>query len=239
MTGLRIMCFNIHGGRSMDGQRDLARVHSLMERFNIDIAVLQEMETRASRGGTPQDVDIVAGATRPHRVIGASITHPDGWYGNLIASRYPVVRSLIHNLETANCYEPRLAVDALVETPLGKLRIIGTHLSLSPFQRWSEARNLMRLIEKVEDTEKHPVLLMGDINEWRPFTRLIRYLDRSMVPLPAGRSFPSRLPVFRLDRAWCDAPHITARAHVLKSRETRVLSDHLPLVLDIEIPRAA
>ena len=46
MTPVRILCFNIHGGYSRDGKRDLARVHALMETLNIDIGCFQEMETR-------------------------------------------------------------------------------------------------------------------------------------------------------------------------------------------------
>src|SRR5688572_31492177 len=130
MTLIRFLSFNIHGGYSLDGRRDLQRVHALLEEMNIDVAVFQEMETRPSYGGTAADIDILAGAARPHHLPGPSMKEDLGWYGNLIVSRYPIVRALAHNLETHPALEPRNAVDALVETPLGNIRVIGTHLSL-------------------------------------------------------------------------------------------------------------
>ncbi|MBN8530827.1 MAG: endonuclease/exonuclease/phosphatase family protein [Alphaproteobacteria bacterium] len=234
MSRVRFLCFNIHGGRSLDGKRDLSRIHALMERLDIDIGVFQEMETRSSRGGTTDSVSILAGDGRPHHLHGASLAEGKGWYGNLIVSRHPILRGLVHNLETAPSLEPRNAVDALIDTPLGILRVIGTHLSLSLLERWSEAQNLLRLIQAVEEKERHPLFLMGDINEWQWPSRLLRYLNRAMTPLSCKSTFPSLFPVLKLDRAWYDAPGIKAVAHRLGDRQSRLLSDHLPLIIEIE-----
>ncbi|MBI1276057.1 endonuclease [bacterium] len=234
MNKLRFLSFNIHGGRSLRGVRDLSRLHALMERLDVDIGVFQEMETRASRGGHEGDVERLAGPGRPHRLCGASIREGKGWYGNLIVSRYPILRGLVHHLETKPDLEPRNAVDALIETPRGKLRLIGTHLSLSVFERWWEARNLLRLMRDVEEKEPNPVLLMGDINEWQYPSRLIRYLNSVMTPLPCGPTFPSWLPLLKLDRVWHDAPGLNVTAHRLGSRGIRALSDHLPLLVEID-----
>ena len=62
---IRILSYNIHGGYDMKGRRDLARLHAFMEDYNVDIGVFQEIETRASRGGTLQDIDTIAGPERP------------------------------------------------------------------------------------------------------------------------------------------------------------------------------
>lgn len=234
MNRLRFLSFNIHGGRSLSGKRDLTRVHALMERFDIDIGVFQEMETRPSRRGSTEDVEVLAGPNRPHRLPGPSLYEGPAWYGNLIVSRYPIIRALVHNLETGPDLEPRNAVDALIETPRGRIRVIGTHLSLSLFERWSEARNLIRLMRAVEEGEKNPLFLMGDINEWQWPSKLIRFLDSVMTPLPCKATFPSFLPVFKLDRAWYDAPHLKVMAHRLASLRTRPMSDHLPLVVEID-----
>src|SRR5690606_38361938 len=165
---VRLLCFNIHGGYDMWGRRDLVRLRRMMERHRVDIGVFQEIETRPSRGGTEKDIRTIAGPERPHHLPGLAMTEAEGWYGNLIVSRYPIRRGLVHSLETSPSFEPRNAVDALIELPTGLLRVIGTHLSLSARERWSEVRNLIRLIDDVEETEKNPMLLMGDINEWRP-----------------------------------------------------------------------
>lgn len=231
MTRLRFLCFNIHGGRNLGGQRDLGRINDLMNEYEIDIGVFQEMETRHSRRGTKDDVSIIAGPERPYHLPGPSLHDGTGWYGNLIVSRYPILRGLVHNLETKIEFEPRCAVDALVESPLGKLRLIGTHLSLARWERFSEAKNLMRLIDEVEETEKNPLFLMGDLNEWRENSRLLKHLNQLLVPLPCKSTFPSFLPTLKLDRAWHDTPGLKITAQTLSTREIRKLSDHLPLMV--------
>ncbi|HYD18624.1 MAG TPA: endonuclease/exonuclease/phosphatase family protein [Patescibacteria group bacterium] len=228
---LRFLSFNLHGGRSLDGKRDLTRIHDLMERLNIDIGVFQEMETRPSAGGAVDGVAQLSGAARPHHFPGPSMNDEKGWYGNLIVSRYEITRGLFHNLETKPDLEPRNAIDAVIATPYGKIRVIGTHLSLSLFERQSEARNLMRLMDSVEDSEKLPLFLMGDINEWQWRAKLLRHLDSLMTPLPCRATFPSFLPVLRLDRAWHRAPGFKMTAHRIDGPEVRHLSDHLPIVL--------
>lgn len=233
---LRFLTFNIHGGRSRDGKHDLGRVHALMERFDIDIGVFQEMETRPSRGAKPDDVEKLAGSTRPYRIFGASVIEEGGWFGNLIVSRYPILRGLVHNLETKPELEPRNALDVLIAAPQGNLRLIGTHLSLSVFERWSEAHNLLHLMHSVEKEERYPLFLMGDINEWQYPSRLIRFLGSIMKPLPCRATFPSFLPLFKLDRAWFDAPRLNVTAHRLDSRDVRLLSDHLPLLVEVNYP---
>jgi len=230
---LRILCFNIHGGYDMKRKRDLRRVHQLMDVHDIDIGVFQEMETRVSRGGALSDIETLSGPDRPHYLPGLAMKEGEGWYGNLIVSRYPILRGIVHDLEYKFSYEPRNAVDTLIETPMGKMRIIGTHLSLTPWERWDEAKALIRLMNAVDEEEKNPLLLMGDFNEWKPQSRLIRHMNGLMKAQPCGPSFPSSWPILQLDRVWHDhLPH-PIKAEVLMEKDTRWLSDHLPLKITV------
>ena len=234
MSILRILCFNIHGGYDMKGKRDLRRVHKLMENLDVDIGVFQEMETRPSYGGTAADIDILAGSSRPHHLPGPTLKEGEGWYGNLIVSRYPIIRALVHDLETKPVLEPRNAVDALIETPSGNLRIIGTHLSLLSVMSWWEINNLIKLVNEVEDETKCPLFFMGDFNEWVWSSKLIRHLNQTFKPLGCGKTFPAFCPLFRLDRVWCDNLAVDAQAQVLTGPEARNLSDHLPVLVEIK-----
>lgn len=235
MSPLRILTFNIHGGYALNGTRDLSRVHTLLESLGVDIAVFQEMETRPSRGGTATDVNELAGRARPYHMMGPTLKEGRGWYGNLIVSRYPIRRALVHSLEKKwDTIEPRNAVDVTIETPMGKLRILGTHLSLPAWERKVEVPKLMQLVKQVEEEEKHPVFLMGDINEWRKSSRLLRFLDEHMVQVRAGATFPVFFPFLHLDRVWHDSPYIKARAEVIRDHGVRQMSDHLPVLVEVE-----
>ena len=103
-AALRILSFNIHGGYDRRGKRDLRRVRDLMEAYDIDIGVFQEIETRPSRGGTVDDILTIAGPERPHHLPALTIKEGEGWYGNLIVSRYPIVSGIVHDLETCLLY---------------------------------------------------------------------------------------------------------------------------------------
>jgi endonuclease/exonuclease/phosphatase family metal-dependent hydrolase len=232
---IRFLCFNIHGGYSRDGLRDLRRVHDLMEQYNVDIGAFQEMETRPSRGGKRSDVDVLADQKRPHHLPGPTMKEGEGWYGNLIVSRYPIIRAKAHTMETTFDFEPRNAIDALIETPWGKIRLLNTHLSLSPFERRKEFPRLIELVKTVEEEEKHPVILMGDLNEWNPRSRLLRFLDDALVPVSLSATFPSMCPFLKLDRVWYDTPSIMVRGQVLKGPGVSILSDHLPVLIEVAL----
>ena len=235
MTPLRILTFNIHSGRSMFGERDIVRIHDLLEALSVDIAVLQEMDTRPRKGGMPDDVAKLAGEARPYRFAAPTMTEGVGWYGNLIVSRYPILRSSIHSLEKETDHiEPRNAADVLIETPLGKLRILGTHLSLPASERKIEVPMLIKLVKHVEEEEKNPVFLMGDINEWRKSSRLLKFLGENMIEVKAGATFPAILPLLHLDRVWHDAAHVKAKARVVKEHGVKQMSDHLPVLIEVE-----
>ena len=83
--------------------------------------------------------------------------------------------------------------------------------------------------------EEERAVLMGDPNAWvlwgRPIKKLHRYFDAT----PAVPTFPSGKPVLALDRMWTHPASILRglKAHV--SPLSRVASDHLPLVAEIEL----
>lgn len=235
MRRIRFLSYNIHGGRGTRRRCMLESINDLMHRFDIDIGVFQEVDTRVAKGRSQADVEKLAGSAYPHRLFGISLEEEGGgWYGNMIVSRYPILRGRVHSLETGPDLEPRNAVDALIGTPYGNLRVIGTHLSLSYLERRSEAENLLRLMRAVEYEEKYPVFLMGDINEWQWRSRLLRFLDSAMVSLPCAATFPAFFPLLKLDRVWHDAPQLKVHAHRLLTAELRCMSDHLPLLVEAE-----
>lgn len=231
---LRILCYNIHGGYALNGKRDLRRLNALLDSLSIDIGVFQEMETRSSRGGSDKDIEILSGASRPYHLFGANLEDRTGKYGNLIVSKYPILNGKLHKLGTSPVFEPRGAVDALIDSPTGKLRLIGTHLSLNAIERWIEVNNLIKLVHEVEQVEKHPVFVMGDLNEWSKKGKILRFLDQIMNPLPCEATFPSFLPFLRLDRVWCDVAGIQVKCRTLTGKAVKYLSDHLPILIEIE-----
>lgn len=120
--------------------------------------------------------------------------------------------------------EPRAAVIARINTPVGPLSVVNTHLSFAP--GWN--RHQLRRLSKDLRGLPGPRLLLGDLNlPCGPATRLSK-----MRALASAATFPSTSPKRQLDHVLTDHPGL---------RGTRCgtpaapLSDHRPLVVDIDI----
>jgi len=128
--------------------------------------------------------------------------------------------------------EPRAAIDADVDVDGAVVRVIVTHLGLLPGERRIQVQ---RLLEVLRVHESSATVLCGDINEWFAVGRPLRWLNARLGRAAAVRTFPTFCPVFALDRLWVSPGSAAAvRAHV--SPNSRVASDHLPLVADIQLP---
>ena len=80
--------------------------------------------------------------------------------------------------------------------PIGEVTVIATHLGLSIHERYAQARALADLIDKPRR------IVLGDFNDWF-WVKSVRRVLASRCPVRTRlRTFPSRLPVLRLDRIY-------------------------------------
>lgn len=118
--------------------------------------------------------------------------------------------------------EPRAAVAARLQTPLGGLTVANTHLSFVP--GWNR-RQLRRLVKDLKGFDG-PRILTGDLN-LTPAT--VRRWS-GMHPLAHGLTFPAEAPDRQLDHILTDDPR-------LRGREFRTplmsISDHRPLAVEL------
>jgi len=119
--------------------------------------------------------------------------------------------------------EPRAAVIAQLQTPLGALTVANTHLSFVP--GWNR-RQLRRLINDLRGFPG-PRLLTGDLNLTLPAVR--RW--SGMRPLAVAATFPATNPDRQLDHILTDDPRLRGGA---AGSEPMSISDHRPLVVDLE-----
>jgi endonuclease/exonuclease/phosphatase family metal-dependent hydrolase len=129
--------------------------------------------------------------------------------------------------------EPRAAIDADLDVGGNVVRMIVTHLGLLPGERRTQVR---RLLESLEANGHAVTILCGDINEWFAVGRPLRWLHARLGRTAAVRTFPSFWPVFALDRLWVSPRTDLARFRAHVSAASRVASDHLPLVADLQLP---
>jgi endonuclease/exonuclease/phosphatase family metal-dependent hydrolase len=84
------------------------------------------------------------------------------------------------------------------------------------------------------------VVVLGDINEWLPLSRPLRWLNELLGHSPRERTFPSRWPLFALDRVWVRPRHALLAFGAHRSPLAVQASDHLPvkaIIASHELPQ--
>jgi endonuclease/exonuclease/phosphatase family metal-dependent hydrolase len=225
---LRIASYNVHGCVGTDGRKDASRIAQVIQQLECDTVGLQEVDYR---------LDYIAERVGMEVIAGPTLVRHEGPFGNALLTRRKIldVRRLYLGYGRR---EPRNALDVDLDVNGEKVRVIVTHLGLFAAERRWQVRTL---VEHVRETNERLVVL-GDINEWLPLSRPLRWLNRLMGHSVADRSFPSRWPLVALDRVWVrPRPALLAlKAH--RSPLAQVASDHLPVkaivaIQDAETPK--
>lgn len=219
---LRVASWNVHGFVGSDGCSDPGRCLEVVERLDVDVVALQEVsgtgwEPRAESLG----YHVIRGLTRIE-------------FGNALLVRVPAAGVARHALSLPG-REERGALIAVLDTPIGPLRVATTHLGLKISERRRQAARLARILQSEPTPE--PTVLVGDFNDWTPWAGQLGALERAVGPLSRLATFPSRRPVLALDRGAWSGDRLDGSIRVVRSLAARLASDHLPL--RIELARAA
>lgn len=223
---LRIASYNIHRCVGADGRMDAARVARVIAEIGCDTVGLQEVDNRPGLRIDSMQLDFLAGATQMQAVAGHTIVRHEGRFGNALLTRRPIVAVRRHVLSYGS-REPRGALEADLEVAGKVVRVIVTHLGLRPAERRYQVQEMLRLLHDVP--REQTVVVLGDINEWLPLGRPLRWMHGMLGHAPAERSFPVWLPLFALDRVWVRPRHTLLAFGVHRSPCARVASDHLPV----------
>lgn len=213
---LHVATYNIHKGFSTFQRRMV--IHELREhlhRVAADIFFLQEVQGAHTRHAErwrdwpaePQHV-FLADALGQQHAYGRNAVYAHGHHGNAILSRLPIVMTENEDVSSYS-FEQRGLLHCAIALPEGlpTLHCLCVHLALTEHGRQQQIGALVARIQRhVPPTA--PLIVAGDFNDWRNRSerRLARELglseafrDRRGRP---ARSFPSSLPLLRLDRIY-------------------------------------
>jgi endonuclease/exonuclease/phosphatase family metal-dependent hydrolase len=221
-----VATYNIHRCIGTDGRYDAGRVASVLGEIGADILALQEVENRGDDSHPSLQLDYLSARLGLASVPGLRLIRRWKEYGNALLTRFPVLDVQRHNL-SVSWREPRGAIDVTLDVRGQPLRVLATHLGLGRIERRFQTMQLAKLIDAGDPTL--PCLVLGDMNEWIPWSRHLKWLDRRLGPHIPVATFPSRRPFLKLDRIW-SRPHsalMEVAAH--DTPLARLASDHLPL----------
>ena len=248
---MRVTTYNIHKGVRGVGPRKRLEIHNLalgIEALDADLVFLQEVrasnraeakkfpDTRAGWPRMPQADYLAPEGYQVAYRTNATTAH--GEHGNALLSRWPL-GDIGHHDVSDHRFEQRGLLHVPVYWNGVLVHAIVAHFGLIHASRVRQVERLARFIE-AEVPPDELLIVAGDFNDWG--ARLDEPigafgLRRAAVPgEPPTRcnTFPSRLPVFSMDRIYVRGLQCVSTS-VPRGAAWARMSDHLPLIAELTL----
>ena len=243
---LRVATLNIHKGLSHFNRRMV--IHELREGLKAiepDILFLQEVQGLNQRHKLRFEMcppggqhEFLAGEEWQH-VYGCNAVYDHGHHGNAILSRFPFVSFENHDVSDHR-YERRGLLHCVVAVPGWRrnLHLVCVHLSLHERGRTRQLEAISGRLKELASNDL-PIIIAGDFNDWRHRATSIleRQLGMTEVSVAHGgraaRTYPSILPLLRLDRIYVRGFNVVG-SRVHGGKPWSMLSDHLAVSAELK-----
>ncbi|CAN7434359.1 endonuclease/exonuclease/phosphatase family protein [Rhizobacter sp. LjRoot28] len=248
---LRVATYNIHKGVRGVGPRRRLEIHNLVlgiEALDADLVFLQEVrhfhhgEARAfpdpHRGWPRASQSDYLAPEGYHVAYRTNAVTPEGEHGNALLSRWPMGDPGHHDVSDHR-FEQRGLLHVPIDWHGTRVHGIVAHLGLMHSSRVRQVDRIAAFIAQHVPTDEC-LVLAGDFNDWgerlgAPMKAMgLRRAEPREGSLP--RTFPSRVPVFSLDRIYLRGLRCSS-VHVPRGPAWARMSDHLPLVADLALER--
>jgi endonuclease/exonuclease/phosphatase family metal-dependent hydrolase len=242
---LRALSYNIHkciGG--IDRRYQPERVIDTIAHYRPDVVLLQEVDAGAQRSSLHHQAELLGDALGlRHRAWFPTVAlRSGGHYGNAILSRFPCRDALSIDLSLQG-RKARSVLHAVLRVRIGRVartvHVFNLHLGLRQDDR---RRQLVRFLQSHPFAHMHvrtPVIVGGDFNDVYGTLGPQLLVPAGFRPLPAApRTFPAFAPLRPLDAMFVRGDVQIRRAARGEIAIARRASDHLPLVVDLELASA-
>lgn len=228
---VRVMTYNLRFGE-LSALEELA-YH--IKAFKPDFVALQEVDVKTKRSRAPHqnDKDFIAEIAYRSGMFGLygkTINYAGGYYGIGILSKYPYISVNKTMLPNPLNVEKRALLEGVFEMENDTIVFAGTHLDVSA----ESTRNIQGefICDHFKDS-KYPVILGGDFNALHNSELIVKQMRKSWFDATNEElTFPAWKPTIKIDylftrpvKGW----------RVIKTQTVHSqLSDHLPIVTDLE-----
>ena len=242
VESFKVMTYNIHSGFGRDRQYHLDRIIEAIAEEAPDIAALQEVDNNLPRSKFDNQSQILAEALGMDYHHCVSYFLKEGEYGITTLSRFPILNKQRHDISYPRRYKARsvLRTDLRINDSL-LLHVFNVHLGLRTRERHYQARQLLSDAILLDEALEDPVIVLGDFND-RPISvvnpRLKRHFNdvlKDSKRRERAKTFRWGLVKFRLDHIYVSNELKPLNAGVIENEITRIASDHLPLIANVEI----
>jgi len=247
---LRVLTWNIHGCRGMDGQISTHRVIRVLRQCEADIIALQEVDQHVERSHRYDQSQEIAAALGKDHSFHSIRSEGDGRYGLALLSKFPLA-DLEERIFTeyparqGRVAESRGFQRALLHVNGTPVVVVNTHLGLSRHERMQQTHEIKDVLQNETETpppvEISATIICGDLNAL-PTTAAYKNLTTGLLDVqkvcpgkPSG-TFPSKRPIMRLDHILVSPEWEVDAVQVVSTQLARVASDHLPVLVELHLP---
>lgn len=241
---IKVLTFNIHHGRGMDGKLNLNRIAEVIKEDDADLIGLNEVDRCFSRrSGYVDQLSWLSETLNMNPAFGTAVSLRSkksdflGQYGNALLSRYPIAYQTNHPLlSVKGVFEGRALLEAEVHIQGQRLNIYVVHLSLSPFK---QNKQIEYILKKLSET-RLPIILLGDFNmrpgtkQWNKITNVLTDVCHSEYEVSC-HTFPSFRPKLQLDYIFVSEHFHVESVHFIP--KYHMASDHIPIKATIKLKR--
>ncbi len=235
----RIATFNIHKGSThFNASFALHHQRALLQQLHVDVVFLQEVQDvhllkskRFSTWPTAGQAEFLADSVWPDFAYGKNSVYPTGHHGNALLSKFPIINTYNQDI-SAHTSEERGMLHCEIDVPDWEtpLHAICLHLGLFALWRQQQLLTVAQYIETHVPADA-ALIIAGDFNDWSTLAgkKFAKRLHLHEVfehhTGEHARSFPSWLPMLRLDRIYVRGFQIK-HVEVHSGPKFIMLSDH-------------
>jgi endonuclease/exonuclease/phosphatase family metal-dependent hydrolase len=242
---LRIVTYNVHSCMGLDGRLSTRRIAEVLLQCDADVIALQELDARRPRSRMDEQAAELAKLLGMDVHFHPSLTVATEAYGDAILSKLPM--RLVRAAALPACpilgrrSEPRGALWVEVEYNGARLQVFNTHLGLGKMERRHQVQALMGSEWLGDPRVDSPVILCGDFNagpkssEYQMIEARFRDSQKIVTGARPRSTWISLCPVLRIDHLFISSDFRVLNVNVPRTDLARVASDHLPLVVDLEL----
>ena len=243
---LRVMTYNIHGCVGADRIVNPDKVAAIIADLDVDIVALQEVDAGLPTREHRDQAQMIADLLGVEHIYFPVELEGLRRFGLAVLSRFPIVgfdRVRLPNVYPLLNPRKRGALRTRLETAVGPINLINTHLSLFRLERRLQLKALMSEDEFTAVPANEPLVFCGDLNSgplsetYKQVSRLLTDVQTASSSGPLEATFHAKSPFFRIDHVFVSSHFTPLKTEVRKTADTAAASDHLPLIVDLELKK--
>jgi endonuclease/exonuclease/phosphatase family metal-dependent hydrolase len=240
---LRVMTYNVHGCLGVDGRISPQRIANVIRLYDPDLVALQELDFGRVRSQRHDQPRLIAEAVGLQVVFCPTVIDHDEQYGHALLGHFPMemIRTeILPGVIQTRHVEPRGALWVRLQLDGLRLHLMNTHFGLRRDERRAQAKHLLDRDWIGSIDEDEPLIVCGDFNMFpgsEPYlaiTRRLRDVQLGRKGFQPRSTFSTIHPLVRIDHIFVSRHFSPANVLVPRNDLTRVASDHLPLIADLE-----